>query len=418
MADSSSTSSEAKNPNILDGKFFKVIAEEDKHVKAICQSCQKTISGSRSATSNFRTHLKRIHPLVLVEYDEHVRRDPNQKKRQCTAGPEPALKQTRLVLATVPSAPVVTQTKFDSLLTDLIVKGMLPLTFVEQPEFVAFVKGTCPATINVMSRRTLGRRVDSDYDAHLERVRAALKMPLYVCLTADVWSTSTKSYLGVTAHWISEATLERQSAALACRRFAGTHSYDRVAELLSDVCTDYCLPTGKITGTVTDNATNFVKAFKEFGVTAFEEACAADSEDFELVTFEEIEPPGPLLSQHLRCACHTLSLIATADVKKAISANHALNRLHSSVMSKCSKYWGASGRPKSAEVVTSILGKQLPAPCITRWNSLHHALDVLTQNKEKLQDLSNELQLPSLKSSEIEFIEEYCTILKPIATGR
>lgn len=58
MADSSSTSSEAKNPNILDGKFFKVIAEEDKHVKAICQSCQKTISGSRSATSNFRTHLK------------------------------------------------------------------------------------------------------------------------------------------------------------------------------------------------------------------------------------------------------------------------------------------------------------------------------------------------------------------------
>lgn len=143
-----------------------------------------------------------------------------------------------------------------------------------------------------------------------------------------------------------------------------------------------------------------------------------DSEDFELVTFEEIEPPGPLLSQHLRCACHTLSLIATADVKKAISANHALNRLHSSVMSKCSKYWGASGRPKSAEVVTSILGKQLPAPCITRWNSLHHALDVLTQNKEKLQDLSNELQLPSLKSSEIEFIEEYCTILKPIATGR
>ncbi|XP_042146107.1 uncharacterized protein LOC121835721 [Ixodes scapularis] len=294
---------------------------------------------------------------------------------------------------------------------------MLPLTFVEQPEFVAFVKGTCPATINVMSRRTLGRRVDSDYDAHLERVRAALKMPLYVCLTADVWSTSTKSYLGVTAHWISEATLERQSAALACRRFAGTHSYDRVAELLSDVCTDYCLPTGKITGTVTDNATNFVKAFKEFGVTAFEEACAADSEDFELVTFEEIEPPGPLLSQHLRCACHTLSLIATADVKKATSANHALNRLHSSVMSKCSKYWGASGRPKSAEVVTSILGKQLPAPCITRWNSLHHALDVLTQNKEKLQDLSNELQLPSLKSSEIEFIEEYCTILKPIATA-
>lgn len=60
-------------------------------------------------------------------------------------------------------------------------------------------------------------------------------------------------------------TVERQSADLACRRFTGTFSYDRVAELLSRVCTDFSPPTARLTGTVTDNATSFEKAFKEYG---------------------------------------------------------------------------------------------------------------------------------------------------------
>lgn len=65
---------------------------------------------------------------------------------------------------------------------------------------------------------------------------------------------------------IDEKTWERKSAALACRRFSGTHSFENIANLLSGICDEFNLPVEKIVGSVTDNGSNFVKAFREFGI--------------------------------------------------------------------------------------------------------------------------------------------------------
>lgn len=47
---------------ILDGKFFTVVHEKDGKLKARCELCkpgkETIISGSCSATTNFKTHLK------------------------------------------------------------------------------------------------------------------------------------------------------------------------------------------------------------------------------------------------------------------------------------------------------------------------------------------------------------------------
>jgi len=61
--------------------------------------------------------------------------------------------------------------------------------------------------------------------------------------------------------------LKRQSCVLDCRRFKGTHSYDRIAEMLLDIFSEYGLKHEQIVSTVTDNGPNFIKAFAEFGVT-------------------------------------------------------------------------------------------------------------------------------------------------------
>lgn len=53
---------------------------------------------------------------------------------------------------------------------------------------------------------------------------------------------------------------------MACKRFAGTHSYDKIAKLLIEILTSYGIQNDKVIGTVTDNGSNFVKAFKEFGI--------------------------------------------------------------------------------------------------------------------------------------------------------
>lgn len=67
--------------------------------------------------------------------------------------------------------------------------------------------------------------------------------------------------MGFTVHWLNQTTLERNSKALACRRMLGRHTYDAIAELIDKVLTEFDLQS-KTTLLVTDNAANFVKAFK------------------------------------------------------------------------------------------------------------------------------------------------------------
>lgn len=110
-----------------------------------------------------------------------------------------------------------------------------------------------------------------------------------LCTTADVWSTKHKSFMGVTAHWVNfiflfyylhntftiyydififqidENTLTRSSCVLVCRRFCGSHTYEKIAELLHEVLCEFSIEREQLVSTVTDNGSNFVKAFKEFG---------------------------------------------------------------------------------------------------------------------------------------------------------
>ncbi|XP_077558270.1 uncharacterized protein LOC144173863 [Haemaphysalis longicornis] len=248
---------------------------------------------------------------------------------------------------------------------------MLPLQFIEEDAFQQFVKGsgkfffcpnwfrfilmdaingvcslfsgTCPE-VTLMSRRTLGRRIDDAFQQKLGDIKRKVLQATSVCTTTDVWSTSTNSFMGVTAHWIDFDTLERRSAALACKRFIGTHSYDRVADLLLDVYADFNLETSKIVGTMTDNGSN-------------------------------------------------------------------------TAMAKCTLYWDSPNWPKSAEVVASVLGRQLSTPCVTHWSSLYHALDVLLTDKEKLKTLSEKLDLPQFRDTEFDFLDEYRGVLYPIAAA-
>ena len=56
-----------------------------------------------------------------------------------------------------------------------------------------------------------------------------------------------------------------RSAALACRRLRGSHTFDVLAGALEDIHTEYAIRQ-KVTRTMTDNGSNFIKAFSVFGV--------------------------------------------------------------------------------------------------------------------------------------------------------
>ncbi|KAK0042949.1 hypothetical protein Bpfe_027613 [Biomphalaria pfeifferi] len=281
-------------PAILDGKFFAIVKNENGSVKAKCCLCsnERILSGSLNATSNFLKHLRTVHKDCLEDYNNYRNEvaasssSVRERKRKTVAAPSAvSLKHARqqTIEQTVRGS---SQAAADQLITKYIVMGMRPQTTVEEPEFKALVAGLCKMNteVVVMSRRTLGRRLNEMELQMIEKLKQVLSEQTFVCTTADIWSSNRRSFLGATSHWINISSLSRESAALACRRFPGSHTYDRIAELLYDVHENFGI-SNKVCLTVTDNGSNFVKAFEQFGVKIEKSDDIEENDDIE---FEDV----------------------------------------------------------------------------------------------------------------------------------
>ena len=169
------------------------------------------------------------------------------------------------------------------------------------------------------------------------------------------------------------------------------HTYDVLTGALNDIHTEYNI-RDKIVRTTTDNASNFIKAFRvyagEEGSTTEEERengndSEKDDEDLEVETEavevealmeEEDECSEYQLPKHHRCACHLLNLISTVDAKKAESKDD-YRKISRAAFAKCSALWNKTARSSTAaEVVEKECKLQLIRPVDTRWNS--HFLSV------------------------------------------
>lgn len=141
----------------------------------------------------------------------------------------------------------------------------MPLRTVDNKYFKAIcdVQGA-----QSFSRRTLCRKITTYYEKCQQILIGVGNETDYVCTTCDIWSSKRRSFLGVTMHWIDKK-FERKSATLACRRFRSSHTAERIAEILRKIHIEYKID-GKIVATVTDNGSNFLKAFTLFGVESIE----------------------------------------------------------------------------------------------------------------------------------------------------
>ncbi|KAJ8930525.1 hypothetical protein NQ314_016672 [Rhamnusium bicolor] len=78
-----------------------------------------------------------------------------------------------------------------------------------------------------------------------------------------------------------------------------------------------------------------------------------------------------------------------------------------------------AGRPKSAEKIEEVLGHILSYPGATQWNSLFDEISQISRHKEKLPLLFEQLDIINqvFKDTELQYLSEYCLILKPIANA-
>ncbi|KAL7290827.1 hypothetical protein TKK_0015566 [Trichogramma kaykai] len=288
-------------------------------------------------------------------------------------------------------------------------------------------------------------------DEQKNEIKEILKSVNHVCLTADVWSAPNRSFMGVTAQWMDKISLNRKSAALACRRFKGAHSHDRITELLLGINNTYNLSNDKIIGTVTDNGSNFVKAFGVFGTPCEvmdaddDRDAGSDSEvdddedimdvadertdskdddfdcsDIEQTLLETVTIPDEciILSQHFRCVSHTLNLIATTDAMKVIHSSSKLKRIHTSVISKCEVLWKSLKSVQKREKLKDYFGECLQKPNATRWNSLNSCLKQISKLKKKLiaPEISTILKKEiDLDDNDFVHIDHYLAIMEHLA---
>uniref|UniRef100_A0ABD2W240 Uncharacterized protein n=1 Tax=Trichogramma kaykai TaxID=54128 RepID=A0ABD2W240_9HYME len=255
-----------------------------------------------------------------------------------------------------------------------------------------------------------------------------------VCMTADIWN---RRFMGVTAHWINPDDFSRKSAALSCKRFPGSHTFDAVAEMLESLHLQFGFTTDKVVGTVTDNGSNFVKAFREFAIDDFEPVVPGEQEmsqdnleedheadEDEVFDVDEMVEPMDLMTyslpKHYRCASHKLNLLATTDFMKVIDKNSAYKSDYTRVMRKSRLIWKSLKSTKKREEISEYLGCSLQRPVPTGWHSLYDSWKQLHElrhkiNSEKMQGICGLREKFTMENFQL--IKEYLTFNEPIKKG-
>ncbi|XP_058601280.1 uncharacterized protein LOC131520814 [Onychostoma macrolepis] len=410
-------------------KLFEFKGSKNDSWRFQCVKClpqRKELLAFKNSPSNLKKHIERKHRPLLKEY---LAATSSKKKGTLFADGGSSIKQRKL------EDIKASQKTIDLAVVNFIVQGLHPFGVVEQTGFVDLIHCTQP-DYTVMSRTTLRERIDKCTKQMKEKLKNAVQTVKYIATTTDCWTAHRQSFIGATAHWIEPDTLERKSVALACKRLKGTHSYDVLASALNDIHSEYNIRE-KIVRTTTDNASNFIKAFRVYacedegsstkdeskGVNDSEEEDAEEETEgveVEALMEEEDECSEYQLPKHHRCACHILNLISTVDARKAES-NAMYKKISRAAFAKCSALWNKSSRSSTAaEVIERECKLQLIRPVETRWNSLFLAVErilrIIRESGEgAVRAVTIALNVPMFSPAELAFLSDYASTMSPVS---
>uniref|UniRef100_A0A034WVU3 Putative AC9 transposase n=1 Tax=Bactrocera dorsalis TaxID=27457 RepID=A0A034WVU3_BACDO len=356
--------------------FVKLSSDDKETTIAKCVECGRNIRGYAGGSSNFVTHLKLKHADAYKKY-KNMKLGNFGSLQECVNGK----------------------------ILHWIVDAAMPVFVVDRQSFVSIFEGT---GLKIMSRQTAKKTLEDSYQNMLAKIKDEISSAEYFCTTADIWSGNNRGFFGYTCHWLTQ-DFQRQSVALACRRFKGAHTADKVGQMIAELNNFFDLDNKNIVMTITDNGSNFIKAFKDHGVDNFHQE--EDDSDDEL-SFRESEF---LLPKHHRCSSHTLNLLATTDFLKILKADLAVYEKHKMIFEKCNSPWKKCNWPKSSEVIVAYLGSNLVVPVVTRWNSLYDAVTKIIHHKSRLNILCEQLSLAPFSLSDVQYLESYKLLMTPIA---
>ena len=82
--------------------------------------------------------------------------------------------------------------------------------------------------------------------------------------------------------------------------------------------------------------------------------------------------PKPGVPKHIRCASHTLNLVATTDAGKTLNKFAIYKKYYHLAFAKAQEIWNKQSRSSKAfDVIKNNIGFLLQVPTVTQWNSVY-----------------------------------------------
>ena len=149
-------------------------------------------------TSNLKKHLNTVYKTTTL-----VPITPGKIGKRKLDGVDEEQRIQAKKQCTLPSVSKLTLSRLRGLVAEYTIEDMLPLSTVESSAFKRLVcdtAGTSLSNVQLPDRKSFTLFLDKAYNSVIAKVKATLETVERVCITADVWTSSQRSYLGMTMH--------------------------------------------------------------------------------------------------------------------------------------------------------------------------------------------------------------------------
>ncbi|XP_017468362.1 PREDICTED: uncharacterized protein LOC108360538 isoform X2 [Rhagoletis zephyria] len=378
-------------PTILNGKYFKIV-EQDMNsnrasvsVVAACQFCDtdKLVKGPLKVTSNFVQHLRSHH---FKEYNMYVQEKFHSNIRG------------RRTLTRQP-----TTMPFIEKLLNFILLSNVPVSVVEEPSFIELFQGTGLA---VCSSSQLLARLDESHTCFVENIKRSLLDVRCICVTADIWTSRNKHYFGYCGFWLDNE-LKRQMAVLSCVRLSSMPTNNEIQSLIGQIHSNYELSADKIICTVVDGVQDYVQTYHNFSIKSMCNEYYDEDFGFSISSAQHLLNQLPQQMKRGEYSLHQLTVFDFNNILKShemlqLALTRCLN-----ILNKCRDF-------ENAEVAACLFDTRLTLTDV-RWPTWYALLTQLLKYKHKIDELCISLNVPNFTKNEIQYLEDFCMILKPIA---
>lgn len=109
----------------------------------------------------------------------------------------------------------------------------MPLITCEKPSFKRLIQGLTSKNIVLPHRKVIAKELEVRYECYVKMLIKLIENQNFICLTADIWSSNNRSYLGMTCHYINETDYNRHSYVLACKQIKGSHTHLNISKVIT-----------------------------------------------------------------------------------------------------------------------------------------------------------------------------------------